>query len=466
MSEAQLNSYAETLPSFITTPREEFEPYAGTLTIPASFEDEAPAEARHAADRLEDLPENTIVFANIERTAIGDFNGAFKDVKATELGGQLVRSVLEGTGIDDISEQVDAIFVGQIFQTEDGMAPANQIKYFLGSDGESIISPRAIYHSINGACGSPLHAILTAVSKVKDEGNGVELAIAAGIESMTRSPHYMEGSRNKRGLGDIPFIDSVLRGLTDAIKNKDGKNVHMGKTVDDIASIFGITRENADAYALRDHLRAALAIKEGVSGDNTPVEIQLGRGRGTRLVTVDEHVNGETTLESLARLRTVFDPNGILTAGNSSSINDGAAATIVTTAGKARRIGLVPTLSLRSSGEIGLPHEQMSLGPILAARIALKEAGLTIEDMDTVEVNAAFAPVPLIFGQEMGVPDHKLNPFGSAVAYGHPVGMSFLAQLKRIENHQRRYPNSIFGLGAICIGGGQGGALVVKRVAA
>ncbi len=400
-----------------------------------------------------ELEKDDIVIVLPLRTAIGSFGGSLSGISAPELGSKVVREIFERTGVSNIHEKVDTLIAGQVLQTGSKMNPARQIEINSG------INESATAQTINMACGSGLEAVITAAEKIRGrEYSGVELAIAGGVENMSRVPFYVEGGRKGFGLGDQKLVDGVVEGLTDVFNN-----YHMGITAENVAEIYGVTREAADSYALRSQRLAVLALKDDYF-KATIVPIEVKRGRETDLFEIDEYVRGETTKESLAKLKPAFKQDGIVTAGNASGINDGAAFMIVTSAGKAEELGLEPSMRLVSYAEEGVAPEVMGLGSISASKKALERAGLDMSDIDIAEINEAFANLALVCGQELGATNDQLNPLGGAVALGHPIGATGAILVTKIESFFKNNRDSRYALASLCIGGGQGIAAIFEKV--
>jgi acetyl-CoA C-acetyltransferase len=427
--------------------------YAQTLTIPEVL---LPVERELGYSRDQAaLQKDDIVICYPVRSGIGNFSGAFAGMPAHELGPKVVSELLDRTGRGDIYDKVDALIAGQVIQ--DGMNPAEQVKTYAG------IRESASAYTINMACGSGLKAVLNAASAIRARAHtGIELAVAGGFENMSRAPSLLESNRSGFGLGGQTFRDGVLASLTDAFEG-----VHMGVTAERLANLPGrppITRADADYYALRSQRRAELAWEAGYFKD-TVVPIDIKQGRETVSFKSDEAVRGrKTTLEGLARLKPAFTENGIVTPGNASGISDGAAFMIVTTAGRAEELGLEVSMRLLAEAEAGVAPGLMGLGPIPATEKALGRAGLIMADIDTFELNEAFANVALLCGQALDVTDAQLNPLGGAIAHGHPIGATGGVLVTKIDSYFKHNPGSQYALASLCIGGGQGITAAFDRV--
>ena len=384
------------------------------------------------------------------RTAIGTFGGMIKDVPASDLGSTVVKEILNRTGLAE--DRVDQVIVGNVLQAGQGMNPGRQVGIKAG------LPPSVPAMTINRVCGSGLQSVISAAQEVVL--GDAEVIVAGGIENMDMAPFLMPKARYgyRMGMPRADILDSmVYDGLWDIFNN-----YHMGTTAENVAKQCGVSREDADAYSLRSHQRAARAIKECYFAEQiVPVEVQ--QKKETVQFTRDEHVRMDASAESLARLKPVFDKNGTVTAGNASGINDGAAFMLVTSPKKADELGLPVAGRLVSYAVAGVEPGLMGLGPIPASRRALQKAGLSVDDIDIFEVNEAFASVAIAIGRELQIPDEKLNPVGGAVALGHPIGASGAVLLVKLL-HELRRRNGRYGLVTLCIGGGMGIAAVFERV--
>jgi acetyl-CoA C-acetyltransferase len=345
------------------------------------------------------------------------------------------------------------VIVGNVLQAGQGMGPARQVELKAG------LSVQTPAMTLNRLCGSGLQAIVTAAKDIAIGDS--EVVIAGGIENMDLAPFLLPKARYgyRMGMPSGELLDSMVSdGLWDVFNN-----YHMGITAENVARKYGITREEVDEFALRSHTRGAEAIESGAfAGQIVPVEVK--QKKASVQFSQDEHVRPDTTLEGLARLRPAFDKDGIVTAGNASGINDGAAFTIVTSRTKAEELGLPVDARLVSSAVVGVDPAYMGLGPIPAICRALEKAQLRLEEIDLFEVNEAFASIAVAVGRELHIPDEKLNPLGGAVALGHPIGATgAVITVKLVHELQRR--GARYGVSSLCIGGGMGIAAVLERVA-
>ncbi|ABG05317.1 acetyl-CoA acetyltransferase [Rubrobacter xylanophilus DSM 9941] len=392
-----------------------------------------------------------VVISTPLRTAIGTFGGSLRDVPATELGATVGREVISRSGVDP--ERVDQVVVGNILSAGQGMNPARQVGIKSGLPVE------APAMTLNRMCGSGLQAIVSAAQEIAL--GDAEVVMAGGIENMDQAPFLLPKGRYgyRMGMPKADLLDHmVYDGLWDIFND-----YHMGMTAENVAERYGVSREDSDAYAVRSHQRAARAIAEGYF-DEQIVPVEVRQKKETVKFTRDEHVRENATLEGLARLKPVFKRDGgTVTAGNASGINDGAAMMLVSSARKAEELGLPVAGRLVSAAVAGVDPAIMGVGMVPASRAALKKAGLSIEDMDVVEANEAFASIAVTVGRELKVPEEKLNPLGGAVALGHPIGATGAILTVKIL-HELARTGGRYGLVTLCIGGGMGIAAIFERV--
>jgi acetyl-CoA C-acetyltransferase len=392
-----------------------------------------------------------IVISTPLRTAIGTFGGALKDTPATELGATVGTAVVERSGVDPA--RIDQVIVGNILSAGQGMNPGRQVGIRSG------VPVEAPGLTLNRMCGSGLQALISAAQEVAL--GDADVVLAGGIENMDQAPFLMPKGRYgyRMGMPDAKILDHmVYDGLWDIFND-----YHMGMTAENVAERYGISREDCDAYAARSHQLAAKANgEEAFSGQIVPVSIKSKKQ--TIEFTTDEHVRPDATAEGLGRLKPVFKRDGgVVTAGNASGVNDGAAMMLVTSSTKAEELGLPVQGRLVAAAVSGVDPAYMGIGMVPASNQALQKAGLSVDDIDVVEANEAFASVALAVQRELKVPDEKMNPVGGAVALGHPIGATgavlVVKTLHELERRQGRY-----GLVTLCIGGGMGIAAVVERV--
>jgi acetyl-CoA C-acetyltransferase len=395
------------------------------------------------------LKGNNVVISTPRRTAVGTFGGTLKDVSASDLGATVVKDILARTGLD--GEGVDQVIVGNVLQAGQGMNPGRQVAIKAGLP----VSVPGM--TMNRVCGSGLQAICSAAQEVALGQS--EVVVAGGIENMDQAPFLLPEARYgyRMGMPKAELLDSMVSdGLVDIFNN-----YHMGITAENVAEQYGVARDEADEYSLRSHQRTTRAIQEGhFSSQIVPVDVR--QRKETVQFAEDEHVRKDASLEGFARLKPVFKADGTVTAGNASGINDGAAFMLVTSAEKAKQIGLPVAGRLVSYAVAGVDPSIMGMGMVPATRKALEKAGLSVDDIAVFEVNEAFASIAVAVGRELEIPDEKLNPIGGAIALGHPIGASgavlTVKLLHELERQQARY-----GLATLCIGGGMGIAAVFER---
>ncbi len=383
------------------------------------------------------------------RTAIGDFGGALKDIAPAELGRTVIVEAIQRSGltVDDVHHVV----MGQVIQSEPKDAYLARV---AAVDAGIPLGVPAL--TLNRLCGSGVQAIISAAQMM--QLGEASVTVAGGAESMSQSPHVLKSGRWGQKMGNTVMLDALLEVLSDPF---DG--FHMGVTAENVAREYGISRELQDALAVESHRRAASAIADGrFKAQIVPVEIKTRKG--VMVFDTDEHVRGDTTAESLAALRPAFDKAGSVTAGNASGINDGAAALVLATGEVIASRGLTPIARIIAWGHAGVDPKLMGIGPIAAVPIALARAGLTLDQIDVIEANEAFAAQACAVSQTLGFDPAKVNPNGSGIALGHPVGatgailtVKALYELERIDGR--------YALITMCIGGGQGIALIIERTA-
>jgi len=383
------------------------------------------------------------------RTPIGSFGGAFKDVPAVDLGAVAVKEAVRRSGARP--DQVDEVILGCILQAGLGMNPARQASIRAGIP-ESVPA-----HTVNKVCGSGLKAVMLAAQAVKC--GDAELIVAGGTESMSGAPYLLPGGRWGERLGNGKLLDHMIHeGLTDAFHD-----IHMGITAENIVERYRIAREDQDVFAAESQARAEAAIREGrFKAEIVPVPVTQKKGE-PKLVDTDEYPRPGTTAETLARLKPAFKKNGTVTAGNSSGINDGAAAVVVTTAARARALGASPLARIVSYASAAVDPKIMGIGPVPAVRKALEKAGMSTDRIDLFELNEAFAAQSLAVLRELKLDGARVNVNGGAIALGHPIGASgarvLVTLLYALQARDKR-----LGLASLCIGGGQGVAMVVERL--
>jgi acetyl-CoA C-acetyltransferase len=391
-----------------------------------------------------------IVISAPLRTGIGTFGGALKDTPATELGATVGREVLSRAGIE--GGQVDQVIVGNILSAGQGMNPGRQVGM---KSGLPVETPGM---TLNRMCGSGLQAIISAAQEVAL--GDAEVVMAGGIENMDAAPFLLPKGRYgyRMGMPDAKIQDHmVYDGLWDVFND-----YHMGMTAENIAERYNVSREDQDAYALRSHQRAQRSMEEGYFDDQV-VPVDIKQKRDTVQFTDHEHVRKDADESSFSKLKPAFTKDGTVTAGNASGINDGAGMALVSSASKAEELGLPVAGRLISAAVAGVDPSLMGIGMVPASQQAMKKAGLTVDDLDVVEANEAFASIAVTVGRELGVPDEKMNPMGGAVALGHPIGATGAILMVKIL-HELARTNGRYGLVTLCIGGGMGIAAIFERV--
>jgi acetyl-CoA C-acetyltransferase len=389
-----------------------------------------------------------VVIVGGARTAVGKFNGALSGIPASALGARVIGGLLARTGV--APRQVDEVILGQVLTAGTGMNPGRQAS--LGA-GLPIETPAML---LNKVCGSGLKAVILATQAIRC--GDAEVVVAGGQESMTMAPHVLPNSRSGARMGDWSLVDSMIGdGLWDVFNG-----YHMGCTAENVAEKWGITREEQDAFAAESQQRTEAAQTAGrFATEIVPVEVPQPR-REPLVFDADEFPRHGTTVASLAKLKPAFRDNGTVTAGNASGINDGAAAVMVMSAGRARSLGLEPMARIAAYATAGVDPAYMGTGPIPASRRCLERAGWRVEDLDLVEANEAFAAQAISVNREMGWDPARVNVNGGAIAIGHPIGASGARILVTLL-HEMVKRDARRGLATLCIGGGQGVALAVER---
>jgi len=383
------------------------------------------------------------------RTAIGDFGGGLKDVPPAELGRAVIAAAIERSGV--AAGDVQSVVMGQVIPTE----PKDAYLPRLASVNAGVpIEAPAL--AVNRLCGSGLQAIVSAAQTLRLEE--ADVAVAGGAESMSNAPHVVKAARFGQKMGNIEMMDAMVGALSDPFEG-----IHMGITAENVAEKYQVTREAQDALAVQGHQRATRAIAEGrFKAQIVPIEIKTRKG--VTVFDTDEHVRGDASIEEMAKLKPVFKKDGSVTAANASGLNDGAAAVVLASGKAVAEKGLKPLAKILGWGHAGVEPSIMGIGPVKAVPIALQRAGLTLADIDVIEANEAFAAQACAVANELGFDDAKLNPNGSGIALGHPIGATgAILTVKTVYELQRT--GGKYGLITMCIGGGQGIAMVVENVA-
>lgn len=389
-----------------------------------------------------------VVIVGSARTAIGDYGGSLKDVPATQLAALVTRESVRRAGIDP--ESVGMVVFGNVIHSEPRDMYLSRV---AAIDGGLAHHTPAV--TLNRLCGSGLQAIVTAAQSVLL--GDTDVAVAGGAESMSRGGYLLQNERWGQRMGNGSTVDMMVGALTDPFDT-----VHMGVTAENVAAKFEISRDAQDAFAAESHRRAASAIANGYFKEQiVPVEIKTRKG--TTIFDTDEHVRSDTSVHTLRKLRTVFQSDGTVTAGNASGINDAAAAVVLMDAAAAKRDGRVPLARLLSYGHSGVDPKIMGIGPVKAVRAALEKAGLTVDQIDVIESNEAFAAQACAVSNELGFDAAKVNPNGGAIALGHPIAATgAILTVKAIAELHRTAGR--YAIVTMCIGGGQGIAGIFERL--
>jgi acetyl-CoA C-acetyltransferase len=389
-----------------------------------------------------------VVIASAARTAIGTFGGSLTGVGSAELGRIVISEALKRAKVKP--EQVDEVLFGCVLQAGLGQNVSRQAAIKAG------IPVEVPTMTINKVCGSGLRTVSLAFQTVMSGDN--EIVVAGGTENMTDAPYYLPKGRWGFRMGDSKVIDGMVYDGLWEIYN----GYHMGMTAENIVEKYGITREEQDAFAASSQQKAEQAIKSGRFKDEiVPVEIPQKKG-DPKIFDTDEHAKFGVTAEGLAKLKPAFKKDGTVTAANSSGINDGAAALVIMTEEKAKELGIEPLAEIVSWASGGVDPKIMGMGPVPATQKALKKAGLTLADMDLIEANEAFAAQSLGVDRELKFDMSKVNVNGGAIALGHPIGASG-ARILTTLLYEMKKRDSKYGLATLCIGGGMGTSLIVKR---
>jgi acetyl-CoA C-acetyltransferase len=389
-----------------------------------------------------------VFLVSAARTAIGSFGGALKDQRPGELGAIVAKAAIERAGV--AADAVQSFILGNVIHTEPRDAYAARIAA-IGAG----IPQETPAHTVNRLCGSGMQAIIEAAQAVLL--GDASIAVGAGSEIMSRAPYFVPAARWGQKMGDAVMQDGLTGALTDPFQA-----IHMGVTAENVAARYGISRQDQDALALESQRRAAHAIAKGYFRDQiVPVEVTVRR----KLVNfeIDEFVRADATAEDLARLKPVFVKDGSVTAGNASGINDGAAAAVLASEAAVKEHGLTPLARLVAYGHAGVDPSYMGIGPVPATRNALQRAGLTVADLDVIESNEAFAAQACAVSRELGFDPARVNPNGSGISLGHPVGASGAIITTKLV-HELQRTGGRFGLATMCIGGGQGIATIWERL--
>ena len=391
-----------------------------------------------------------VVIASAARTAIGSFGGTLKTIPAVELGAIVVKEAINRAGIKP--EQVEEVVLGNVIQAGLGQNPARQATLKAG------IPDEVPAMTINKVCGSGLRTVALAAQMIK--AGDADIVVAGGMESMSQAPYAIKDMRWGHKMNSTQLTDTMIDdALWDAFNN-----YHMGVTAENIAKEWNLSREEQDAFAAASQQKAEKAIKEGKFKDEI-VPVMVPQRKGDPIVfDTDEDPRFGTTPETLAKLKPCFIKDGTVTAGNASGINDGAAAFVIMSAEKAAELGVKPMAKIISYGSKGLDPAIMGYGPFHATKKALEVANLTIDDIDLIEANEAFAAQSLAVAKDLKFDMDKVNVNGGAIAIGHPVGASGARILTTLLYEMQKRDDAKRGLATLCIGGGMGTALIVEKM--
>lgn len=391
---------------------------------------------------------NNVVIVSATRTAVGKFGGSLKDFNPGQLGSIVLKDALKKAKIEP--GKVEEVIMGNVLSAGHGQNVARQAAIAAGI-------PKDIpSFCVNKVCGSGLKSVVLGAQSIML--GDADIVLAGGVESMSMTPYALKKNRWGAKMGNDEVVDLMIHdGLWDIFNN-----YHMGVTAENVAAKFGISREAQDEFSAQSQIRTEAAIKAGKFKDEiVPVAIPQPKGDPV-IFDTDEFPRFGTTKETLSKLKPAFKKDGTVTAGNASGINDGAAAVLLMSEGKAKELGITPLATIKGYASCGVPPEIMGMGPVCATRNAVKRAGITLDKLDLVELNEAFASQSLAVTKELGLATDKTNVNGGAIALGHPIGASGTRILVTLL-HELNKRKGTYGLAALCIGGGQGIAMVVKR---
>lgn len=388
-----------------------------------------------------------IVITSAVRTAIGKYGGSLKDISAIEMGSEVIKEALKRSGIK--GEAVDEVIMGNVIQAGLGQSPARQAAVKAG------IPIEVPAFTLNKVCGSGLRAVSLAAQIIKS--GDADVVVAGGMENMSRAPYLLSNNRWGKRMGDDKVIDAMIKdGLWESFNN-----YHMGITAENIAEKWNITRKEQDIFSAESQRKAEEAIKCGKFKDEI-VPLVIKEKKGERIFDTDEYPRFGTTADVLGKLKPAFKKDGTVTAGNASGINDGAAALVVMSLDKANELGIKPLAKIVSYGSKGIDPSIMGYGPVGSTKLALEKSNLTIDNIDLIELNEAFASQSIAVMRDLKIPKEKVNVNGGAIALGHPVGCSgariLVTLLYEMEKRQSKR-----GLASLCIGGGMGTSIIVER---
>ncbi len=394
------------------------------------------------------MSQREVFVVGAARAAIGTFGGALKDVPLSKLATTAVAAALARAGVAPAT--IGQLIMGNVVPTEPRDAYLSRVTAI-----EAGLPQEVTAFNVNRLCGSGLQAIVCAAQSILL--GDTEAAVGAGAESMSRGAYLLPAARWGARMGDVQMLDYVIGALHDPFQN-----IHMGITAENVAAQCGITREMQDALALESQRRAARAIAEGRFASQI-VAVEIPSRKGPVVFDTDEHVRGDVTAEQLAKMRTAFKKDGSVTAGNASGINDGAAAVVLASGEAVKAQGLKPLARIVGYGHAGVAPATMGLGPVPATRAALARAGMKVSQLDVIESNEAFAAQACAVARELDFDPAKLNPNGSGISLGHPIGATGAILATKVVYELQR-TGGRYGLATMCIGGGQGIAMIFERV--
>jgi acetyl-CoA C-acetyltransferase len=389
----------------------------------------------------------SVVISSAARTAIGSFGRSLRDVPPAELGANVARAAIERAGLQP--DQVEQVVFGNVIHTAaEDMYMARVVGIRAG------IPKEAPAFTVNRLCGSGVQAIVSAAQMI--QSGDADVVVAGGAESMSRGTYWVENARWGARMGDASMVDSVVGCLTDPFNE-----IHMGVTAENVGESHGISREAQDEFALESHRRAQAAV-DGGRFDEEIVPIEIKSRKGSEEFKVDEHFRRDATIETFSKLRPAFKKDGTVTAGNASGVNDAAAAVVVMSADRAAELGAPVRARILSYAVCGVEPKTMGIGPVPAVRKALERAGKTLDEVDVIELNEAFAAQSLAVCKDLELDFAKVNPNGGAIALGHPIAATGAIITTKILGEMERNDHKL-GLVSLCIGGGQGIAMLLQR---
>jgi acetyl-CoA C-acetyltransferase len=390
---------------------------------------------------------NEVVITSAARTAVGRYGGSLRDTPPTELGAIATKEALARSDIEP--DQVDQVVFGNVIHS----APEDM--YMARVVGIKAGIPKEVpAFTVNRLCGTGVQAIVSAAQTIAT--GEADIAVAGGAESMSRGPYWMPNVRWGARMGDTKMVDPVVGGLTDPFNE-----IHMGVTAENLAESHDISREDQDAFSVESHMRATRAQEQGLF-EQEIIPVELKSKKGASEFARDEHVRPDATLETMARLKPVFKPDGTVTAGNASGMNDAGAAVVLMSAERAEQLGAPVRARILSYSYCGVDPKIMGIGPVPAVRKALERAGKSLDDVEVVELNEAFAAQSLAVMKDLGLDPEIVNPNGGAIALGHPIAATGAVITAKILYDMERRDKKV-GLVTLCIGGGQGIAMLLAR---